>query len=248
MNEQQDREAILAALSDFFEPAEVEWKPQAVKGNRALAIAYIDARCVMDRLDRVLGVGNWQTSYREFGEGVVCALRVRVCGEWSEHEDAGSFSDQPDKGDKLKAAFSDALKRAAVHLGIGRYLYSLPSQWVDFDPQKKAFVRKPDLPAWARPKKSGSQQPRPAPAEKPADSEPDAGDHRESRKVTAEELSELHALVEESGYKWAKWLKWLKAKGFPVTQTTSMADVTLDAYEVLLPSLQKAGAERKPAN
>ncbi|RTH01947.1 Rad52/22 double-strand break repair protein, partial [Thermus scotoductus] len=37
------------------------------------------------------------------------------------------------EGDSLKAAFSDALKRAAVKFGVSRYLYSLPSQWVDLD-------------------------------------------------------------------------------------------------------------------
>jgi hypothetical protein len=49
-------------------------------------------------------------------------------------------------GDRLKAAFSDALKRAAVKFGVGRYLYRLPSQWVDWDPQRRQFKVKPVLP------------------------------------------------------------------------------------------------------
>ena len=48
-------EQIADALSAPFEVREVKWKPQSVKGNRALAIAYIDARLVMDRLDEVFG-------------------------------------------------------------------------------------------------------------------------------------------------------------------------------------------------
>ncbi len=32
-----------------------------------------------------------------------------------------------------KGCASDALKRAAVHFGIGRYLYALPQVWVDLD-------------------------------------------------------------------------------------------------------------------
>lgn len=141
-------------LQEPFEPDEVKWKPQAVRGDRALAIAYVDARVVMDRLDDVLGVGGWQTSYQVVNDGVICRLSIRVAdtGEWIEHADVGSFSDQPDDGDKLKAAFSDALKRAAVHLGISRYLYRLPHQWVDFDAQKKQLKVKPALPAWALPK------------------------------------------------------------------------------------------------
>ena len=62
-----------------------------------------------------------------------------------------TFNFATDAGDKLKAAFSDALKRAAVKLGIGRYLARLPRQWVDYDPQARQFVRPPTLPAWALP-------------------------------------------------------------------------------------------------
>lgn len=152
-----DQDAVFTALSEPFDPKQVEWKPQAVKGDRALAIAYVDARAVMDRLDKVLGLGNWQTSYREIPDGVVCRLRVRVGGEWFEHEDVGSFSEQPDSGDRLKAAFSDGLKRVAVHVGVGRYLYSLPSTWCDYDPAKRQFARTPTLPAWALP--AGSPKP-----------------------------------------------------------------------------------------
>lgn len=143
--------AIAERLQNPFDPDEVKWKPQVVQGNRAMVIAYIDARVVMDRLDDVFGIGNWQTSYRELPDGVVCQLRVKVGDQWCEHEDVGSYSDQPDEGDKLKAGFSDALKRAAVHLGIGRYLYRLPKQWVDYDPQKRRINQQPTLPAWAMP-------------------------------------------------------------------------------------------------
>ena len=41
---------------------------------------------------------------------------------------------------------------AAVKFGVGRYLYRLPAQWCDYDPQKKHFVRQPQLPAWAVPR------------------------------------------------------------------------------------------------
>jgi hypothetical protein len=71
---------------------------------------------------------------------------VRINGEWITRADVGSISDQPDAGDQLKAAYSDALKRAAVAFGIGRYLYRLPSQWVDYDPVKKQIASVPQLP------------------------------------------------------------------------------------------------------
>lgn len=148
---QEQRDEIFNRLSEPFPPDELRWKPQSVKGNRALAVAYIDARMVMDRLDDVIGVGRWQSTYREAPDGVVCRLRVLLDGDWIEHEDFGALSEQPDGGDRYKASFSDALKRAAVHLGIGRYLYRLPMQWVDYDPQRRQFTQNPRLPDWAMP-------------------------------------------------------------------------------------------------
>lgn len=51
----------------------------------------------------------------------------------------------------LKAASSDALKRCAVQFGIGRYLYDLPKQWVDWDDARRQPKTTPELPDWARP-------------------------------------------------------------------------------------------------
>jgi Rad52/22 family double-strand break repair protein len=140
-------------LSEPFAIQDVHFKPQVVKGNRALAIAYIDARAVMDRLDEVVGLGNWQDDYTVLADGsVMCRLKVRVGRMWITKVDVGSPSEQADGGDRMKAAVSDALKRAAVKFGIGRYLYSLPMEWCDFDPVKKQFATRPKLPTWAIPK------------------------------------------------------------------------------------------------
>jgi hypothetical protein len=143
---------VALALAAPFAPSEVRFKPQAVSGNRALAIAYVDARAVMDRLDSVLGVAGWQDSYQLLPDGsVLCRLRCKLGEAWVVKADVGSPSEQPDEGDRHKAAFSDALKRAAVKFGIGRYLYRLPRTWCDWDGQKKCFLRPPQLPAWALP-------------------------------------------------------------------------------------------------
>ena len=147
-----DSKQLSLALTAPFPLEAIHFKPLSVKGNRALAAAFIDARAVMQRLDCVFGVGGWQDAYQIVNGGsVVCTLSVKVDGEWIDKTDVGSPSEQPDDGDKLKAAFSDALKRAAIKLGIGRYLYRLPRQWVDYDPQTRQFVRPPTLPAWALP-------------------------------------------------------------------------------------------------
>ncbi len=156
-------QTIAAALSAPFEPKEVKFKPQMVKNNRALAMGYIDARLIQDRLDDVLGVENWQDRYDFLPDGsVVCRLRLKLGGRWITKTDVGSPSEQPDSGDRVKAAVSDALKRAAVKFGIGRYLYRLPAQWVDYDPVKKQITQLPQMPAFAIPKAKAQATVQPA--------------------------------------------------------------------------------------
>jgi hypothetical protein len=145
MSSEVDR--LTAALAAPFPPDQVRFKPGVVTGNRALALVYVDARSIQDRLDEVLGVAGWQDEYESLPDGsVVCKLRLRLGNEWITKSDVGGPSEQPDEGDRRKAAFSDALKRAAVKFGIGRYLYRMKSQWVDYDPQKRQFLKLPALP------------------------------------------------------------------------------------------------------
>jgi hypothetical protein len=144
----------LRRLAEPFHPDDVSVKPQTVRkdGTAALPAFYITAREVMDRLDEVVGPANWQDQYSVLeGGGVLCRLSVRVGPEWVTKEDVGGPSEQPDPHDRLKAALSDALKRAAVKYGVGRYLYSLPPRWAAYDPQRKRFVETPRLPDWALP-------------------------------------------------------------------------------------------------
>jgi len=146
-------EALAEALAAPFDTTAVRFKPGKVAGNRALALVYVDARAIQDRLDEVMGMLGWQDEYEFLPDGsVVCRLRLRVGDEWITKVDVGSPSEQPDEGDRRKAAVSDALKRAAVKFGIGRYLYRVGEMWADFDPQKKKFVRPPMLPANLLPK------------------------------------------------------------------------------------------------
>lgn len=116
-------------LSKPTHPDAVEWKvetvspPRVQKGEnfcRGLVVPYISAREVMARLDEVVGPDGWFDRYTplvlvEKNYAVQCHLTVRGVTK----EDVG-------EGDSLKAAFSDALKRAAVKFGVGRFLYGLP--------------------------------------------------------------------------------------------------------------------------
>lgn len=92
-------------------------------GRGTATFSYIDAREVMDRLDAVVGPGNWSTTFRGPFDGlaVECTLTVHGVAK----TDVGYPNSAKDGHDQegLKAAYSDALKRAAVHWGIGRFLY-----------------------------------------------------------------------------------------------------------------------------
>lgn len=172
--------ALMEALATPFDLDEVKFKPAVVSGTRALALAYVDARVIQDRLDDVLGVAGWQDEYECLPDGsVVCRLRLRLGTEWITKMDVGGPSEQPDEGDRRKAAFSDALKRAAVKFGVGRYLYRLPQLWADYDPQKRQFKSKPTLPANALPPV------RKAPQETPPEKKPAKQEAKRSETVAA---------------------------------------------------------------
>lgn len=123
-------------MSDIFDQLKAEfprnavsWRAQSMKqdGTAALALAYIDARDVMNRLDDVLGPDGWQCRYPHANGKTVCEIGIRVGEEWIWKADGAGDSDiEAEKG-----ALSDAFKRAAVRWGIGRYLYDLDSPWVD---------------------------------------------------------------------------------------------------------------------
>jgi len=149
-------EATLKKLAAPFDPNDVAWKPQAVKGNRALAVAYIDARTVAERLDQIVA-GDWAFDWQEASNGCTKGM-LTICG--ITRCDVGEQGDGP-QGKTLKAAVSDCLKRAAVLFGVGRYLYRLPAQWVDYDAQYKRLARTPELPDWAKPDRPRGERPPP---------------------------------------------------------------------------------------
>lgn len=119
----------LKYLSEPFPKQSVHWRAQSIRrdGTAALALAYLDARDVMDRLDLVCGQHNWQDSFAETAKGrVLCKIGIKVGDDWVWKSDgAGETAVEGEKG-----GISDALKRAAVHWGVGRYLYRLGAPWV----------------------------------------------------------------------------------------------------------------------
>ncbi len=128
------------ALAAPFSPASVSWRIGSTTADksRGMALAYLDARDVMDRLDEVCGV-NWQCRYSHVGPITVCEIGILVvAGDWLWRADGAGQSDiEAEKG-----ALSDAFKRSAVRWGIGRYLYSLPSPWVEIETRGRSSIIK----------------------------------------------------------------------------------------------------------
>jgi hypothetical protein len=158
------------ALKRAFPESAVKWRATATnkEKTRALAVAYIDARNVMERLDRTVGPGGWSDDYFvievEGETAVQCSLTVLGVTK----ADVGELPDPKSKVSKAKSAYSDALKRAAVKFGIGRYLYALPSRWVGYDKERNRLTETPELPDWARPEHIEEK-----PAQDPGESLPD---------------------------------------------------------------------------
>lgn len=140
-----EQNQIAEALRAPFALNEIEWRPsqgglgKTRDGRPWLKIlAYLNARAVMDRLDSVFGVGGWSHELRPvemskqakagtvITSGMIC--RITTMGTpMCFHEDVSDLTDIED----LKGGASGALKRAAVHLGIGRYLYDLGDTYAD---------------------------------------------------------------------------------------------------------------------
>jgi hypothetical protein len=146
----------------------VSWRAQSVTkdGTKALALAYIDARDVMDRLDDVCGTENWQDRYEFHGTRTICYLSIRVGDEWITKADGAGDSDV----EAEKGAISDALKRAAVKWGIGRYLYHIVSPWVPCDSYETEYQgkKKQNWKSWKEDPWSLVRSPRPAPQKQAA--------------------------------------------------------------------------------
>ncbi len=141
---------VQTRLQAPFPATTVQWKPGVITKDRsrALMLAHIDARNVHDRLDAICP-DEWSFEVEVIPGTRQPTVKGRLTVLGVTREDIGE-APEGDLG-TLKAAASDALKRCAVLFGIGRYLYALPKQWVDWNDAKREPVHPPELPQWAKP-------------------------------------------------------------------------------------------------
>ncbi len=141
-------DTVLAELIQPFDPESVEFKAGATTQDkaRALALAYVDSRVYQGRLDTV--APDWRNEYtREYaGDRVIvtCALTVagvtrQAIGESlqaSARHDGSTVIEE----NAATSAEAQAFKRACSAFGLGRYLYSVPQVWADYDSGKRQFT------------------------------------------------------------------------------------------------------------
>lgn len=114
-----DLEKVLSELRRPFKPSQVRFR-QSGGG----VVAYIDARAAADRLNRV--APGWSSAFvpSAMGVGVECQISINGVTR----ADVG-FSDGRDEM-SVKAAYSDAFKRAAAMWSVAASLYSYkPLRW-----------------------------------------------------------------------------------------------------------------------
>ena len=151
----------LKRFQEPFSSGDIEWRVNrsGVKNGKpwAKVLAYVTNRAIMDRLDNVAGPENWQNSFTPGPSGgVMCGISILSGDQWVTKYDGSENTEF----ESIKGGYSGSMKRAAVHWGIGRYLYGLEEGWADFVPNGTHSDKidgvfhkwnPPTLPNWALP-------------------------------------------------------------------------------------------------
>lgn len=111
-----------------FDEEDIQWRvqqagvPQSGKPY-VMVIPYVNNRAIQKRLDDVFGAFGWENAYKPTpdGKGYLCGITIHLDGKSVTKWDGAEYTNI----EPLKGALSDSMKRTAVQLGIGRYLYQL---------------------------------------------------------------------------------------------------------------------------
>lgn len=127
-------------LEKPFSDDELEFRVGATNSDKTkgLALAYIQARAIQNRLDEVVGIENWRVSYKEINGGFIAKLELKINNEWIAKEDGSGVTDY----EAIKGGISCAFKRVASVWGIGRYLYEVEGQWLPIEQRGKSYIFK----------------------------------------------------------------------------------------------------------
>lgn len=144
MNMSPNWNDLLISLCVPFPKEEIAWRPgrRSNDGKRAQALPYAEPRVYEDRLNEICP-GDWSVVFKPWGESrIICELTIYGVTRSS----TGEFDDGKKNAiAEGTVAEAQAFKRACSKFGLGRYLYEIPIQWVDYDEEKNRLADVPQL-------------------------------------------------------------------------------------------------------
>jgi hypothetical protein len=130
---------LLKKLREPFRKEELEFRVGATNNDKSmgLALAYVQARAIQNRLDELFGVDGWTVSYKEISAGFICSLSIKINDRWITKEDGAGMTEY----ESVKGGISNAFKRVASSgFGIGRYLYNAKKNWYPIRQQGRGYI------------------------------------------------------------------------------------------------------------
>ena len=126
------KENELSKLNVATPKDEIKYRPGSTfnwaEKKYARMLAYVDARYIQDKLDEIVGIGNWSNQFHRDEKGILyCTITIKFIREDGSVDsisktDVGTESNV----EQQKGVVSDTFKRCAVHFGLARDLYNLP--------------------------------------------------------------------------------------------------------------------------
>lgn len=133
---------LLKELGKPFPAEFISWRAGATTRDkkRAQALPYAEPRVYEDKLNDVCG-GEWSVIFKPWGDNrIIAEVTIYGTTRASTGEENEGFAPGT-------AAEAQAFKRACSKFGLGRYLYDIPLQWVEYDAEKGKLLETPSLPA-----------------------------------------------------------------------------------------------------
>ena len=130
---------LLKKLREPFRKEELEFRVGVTNNDKSmgLALAYVQARAIQNRLDEMFGVDGWTVSYKEISAGFICSLSIKINDRWVTKEDGAGMTEY----ESVKGGISNSFKRVASSgFGIGRYLYNAKKNWYPIRQQGKGYI------------------------------------------------------------------------------------------------------------
>ena len=220
---QVDWKPLLEQLAEPFPQDAVRWRVGAVSRDkkRAQALPYAEPRVYEDRLNTVVP-GDWACSFQPWGDNrIICELTIQgVTRSSTGEESEGGFAPGT-------AAEAQAFKRACSKFGLGRYLYDIGIDWIDYDEDKRRLVKTPNLPDRYLPESDRQSGKKPAPQKAATVDTPP--------RLTADRAAAMATELEKLGFSKSEGLKLAASVlGRPVRAFTQLTEA--EALDVWAPA------------